>query len=472
MRSKINIYLSSIIAGLVFTSCEKMLEVEIDKSLIPYDVVFNNDITATSAVIGIYADMYNNEGFASGVPNSVTCLTGLSSDELQDEATFSPDFLQFQENTLLPVNSNILSLWKSMYFTIYQANNALEGIEQSTALTASVKQQLQGEVLFVRAFSYFYLVNLFGEVPLVISTDFETTSKQKKQPIAAIYAQIIDDLNKAKELLVDAYPLTERVRPNKAAALSLLARVYLFLENWDKAKSTATEVIDDSRYKTLPALNDAFLKTSAEAIWQLRPRGSDRNTNEGYTFNLVIGPEYFRPFALTSAQVNAFEQNDDRRLQWMDSISVDGVSWFYFPYKYKVADGGQSSNPSVPLTEYSVVLRAAELYLIRAEANAHLNELGEAINDVDKVRERAGLPKINDINPGILQQDLLKAIYSEKRSEFFTEWGHRWLDLKRTNRANDELATKPNWNTTDQLYPIPQSEIDNNPGMGDQNQGY
>ena len=119
-----------------------------------------------------------------------------------------------------------------------------------------------------------------------------------------------------------------------------------------------------------------------------------------------------------------------------------------------------------------MVLRLAEQYLIRAEAKAYQDKLTDAIQDLDIIRNRAGLSLIGDTNPSISKNDFLLAIEQERKVEMFSEWGHRWLDLKRTERAGQILgALKPDWQDTDQLYPIPNSERLVNPRLT-QNPGY
>jgi len=147
-------------------------------------------------------------------------------------------------------------------------------------------------------------------------------------------------------------------------------------------------------------------------------------------------------------------------MSWVDSITESGQT-YYFPFKYKIQSGAT-------LTEYSMVLRLAELYLIRAEARVYLNNLSGAEEDLNVIRNRAGLP----VTDATDNTTLLNAIMQERRVELFTEWGHRWLDLKRTGQADSVLAPqKPQWQTTSVLYPIPQSEIQNDPNLI-QNPGY
>jgi hypothetical protein len=116
------------------------------------------------------------------------------------------------------------------------------------------------------------------------------------------------------------------------------------------------------------------------------------------------------------------------------------------------------------------VLRLAEQYLIRAEARANQNNIAGAVDDINVIRTRAGLPAVSQ---GVSKDQCLLAIEQERRIELFTEWGHRWFDLKRTNRADAVLSTlkSPNWQSADRLYPIPQSELETDVHLN-QNPGY
>jgi hypothetical protein len=164
--------------------------------------------------------------------------------------------------------------------------------------------------------------------------------------------------------------------------------------------------------------------------------------------------------------VAAFEPDDARLLNWVGSYDT-GSEIVYYPFKYKQLD------QSTPLEEFSMVLRLAEQYLIRAEARAQLDNLAGAISDIDVIRGRAALPLIQDNNPTISKEDLLTAIIHERQVELFTEGGLRWFDLKRTALADNVLSSiKAGWNATDKLYPIPQNEFGNNPQLGNQNPGY
>jgi hypothetical protein len=179
------------------------------------------------------------------------------------------------------------------------------------------------------------------------------------------------------------------------------------------------------------------------------------NTNEGALFILTAAPSIY---ALSNNLINSFEPNDARKTNWVDSL-VSAATIYYFPFKYKISSASA-------ITEYSMVLRLAEQYLIRAEARTQQNNILGAQTDLNIIRARAGLIPDTDST----QSALLTAIYHERQVEFFTEWGQRWLDLKRTSRADSVMSTITplkggTWNTNWQLYPIPLFEIQNDPQL-------
>jgi len=454
-------------------SCKKFVAIDPPNTQLVTSTVFTNDATATAAVTAIYGNMYSDVSF-TGYPNGNICfLAGLSSDELTNYSTNSSQ-IQFYTNTLDKNDGNIATyFWGKAYQYIYFANSAIQGLSNSNQLTPAIKLQLLGECKFIRSFCYFYLVNLFGEVPLVTSTDYKLNSIISRTSKGQVYQQIISDLKDAQNLLASDYSFSngERVRPNKWAATAFLARVYLYLQDWANAEALSTSVINDSStFHVENNLSNVFLKSSPEAIWQLMPTFNTLNTWEGFGFILSGTPSNV---AMSTQLLNSFDSGDRRKTNWVDSITI-GSKTYYYPYKYKVKTI-PFTTPPTQLTEYSIVFRLSEQYLIRAEARAQQDNLIGAINDLNMIRARAGLSNTN----AETQPDLISAILHERQVELFTEWGHRWLDLKRTGTIDAIMGTVGgvcaakggNWNTNQQLYPIPQSEIQNDPNLV-QNPGY
>jgi hypothetical protein len=472
---------------LLYTNCKKLVEVSPPVTNVTGASVFTTDATAISALTGIYASissvsLLGTSGSAAGVGlASLSLYPGLSADELRIRpAETNSTYKRYYQNALSTTPALSFDFWTKFYPVIYSANAAIVDLGKSTGLTPSVKAQLLGEAKFIRAFCYFYLVNLYGDAPLITGKDFEENANTARNSKAAIYDLIKNDLKEAKESLspdfldgslVKYSANAERVRPTRWAATSLLARVYLYLGLWADAETQATEVINNNSTFSLVPISSAFLKNNNEAIWQLQPVTTGWNTWEARMFVLPsTGPNTSQyPFYLNSLLVNSFEANDQRKTSWIRSVTVSGTT-YYYPYKYK------SATLNAPVTEYSTVIRLAEQYLIRAEARAQQGNLGGAISDIDVIRQRAGLPLIANTNPGISQSALLAAILHEKQVELFTEWGHRWLDLKRSGTIDAVMSTVTplkggTWEATDQLYPISLIELQRNPLLI-QNPGY
>lgn len=351
---------------------------------------------------------------------------------------------------------------------MYKANAAIEGLNKANNLTEIVKNQLIGEAKFIRAFCNFYLVNLYGDVPLCTSTDYKINAKLTRASTSNVYSQIISDLKEAQDLMADKYLKSdavtsyspdseERVRPNKWVATALLARAYLYNNDWVNAEIESSRIINNAGLYDLEPLNNVFKKNNKEAIWQLQAVGSGARSNTGEGIRFILpstGPSSSYPLVLQDGFVSSFEANDERKTAWIGSVMPQPGTTYNYPFKYKIGAEDASSQ------EYCTVFRLSEIYLIRAEARAHMNKVTDSQLDVNVIRARAQLSNttVND------QASLLVAILNERKVELFTEWGHRWFDLKRTNNIEAVMSnTTPSkggsWETTDQLYPIPQDEL-------------
>lgn len=432
----------------VASSCEELVEVDPPKAGVPSETVFEDDVTAVAAISRLYYSM------AYDCFWNITYPASLSADDLVGPSDLSR--LQFYRNEILSTNSMIQASWSTGYKTIYIANSTIEGLKRSEKLTPDLKDQLMGEALFFRAFSHFYLVNLFGDVPYITSTDYRINGTVKRIPVSDVYHKIITDLVDARELLSEdyLYSKNERVRVNKWAAIAVLARTYLYSEDWARAEEQAGRVIERINLFKLEAPEDVFLKDSKEAIWQLIPTYPQAYTTEGSEFNKTYHDGSVS--VLTEELISAIESNDKRKDEWIGYRNEGEDDWYY-PLKYK-----ETPSDTAGSDEYSMVLRLAEQYLIRAEARAKLDRPTDAAADLNIIRERAGLSPTTATMP----LDLLAAIKQERRIEFFTEWGHRWLDLKRTGLVDEVLGVvKPDWDASDALYPIPYSELQRNPNL-------
>jgi len=455
-------------------SCKKYVQIAPPTNTITTSQVFADSANALSALGGLYADMINTGSVAFG-DGFITVYCGASADEL---LPFESSGDQVSTNTLIASSGVFFNgVWIPAYNYIYRTNAILEGLESSRGISSAVKDQIRGETKFFRAFFNFYLVNLFGDVPLITNTNYKTNTLAPQAPMASIYQSIEDDLKDAQSVLPEDYSAGngERIRINKWAATALLARVYLYTNKYDSAEAQASSIINATGLFSLTdSVNDAFLKNSTEAIlqWQINSNLSGANYNAtAEEVYFARAPFYPPTHYLTDQLLAAFEPGDMRKIKWLDSTvynSGSSTSTYYYPYKYKI--GTFQRSPGAEPTEYYMVLRLAEQYLIRAEARAQENDLSGAISDIDAIRNRAGLPNTTAVS----QTDILGAVAQERRIELFAEWGHRWLDLKRTGQAHNVLSVIPyksQWQDYQQLYPIPPTEMISDPNLK-QNPGY
>ncbi len=448
------IYFKYILAFLICSSiisCKKMIEVSSPKTQLTPDNAFADDLSAIAVISNIYAQ------FNSLIDAGISPAIGTYSDELSTTSANSTD-LEYYNGWISVINSNNLITWQSFYSVIYQCNSLLENIEHSPNISATVKQQLKGEALFLRSISYFYLVNLYGDVPLLLTANVKITSVAARASTTDVYTQIVSDLTQAKNLVAESYPSNDKVRANKWAAVALLARVYLFQKDWINAESESNAVISSGNYNPLDNLPDVFKINSKESILQFWTR--EGFTTVGLLFIPTSGS--IPTYPITTSLINSFEPGDQRRYEWVDSV-VQGTDIFYYPYKYK-----NRTPPANGDGEYLNLLRLGEQYLIRAEAKAQQSNIAGAQGDLNIIRNRAGLSNTiaND------KSSLLLAIEHERQIELFSEWGHRFFDLKRTGRINQVMSPlKPAWRDASSLLPIPQYERLNNPNLT-QNTGY
>ncbi len=452
------IQLLVILIIIVGTSCTKLVSIPpnpVNQIAVP--AVFADSADILSAMAGIYANFSETVGgnniFSGVLTEELSYATG----EMLTTFTFFPD--AFLTNTYVSTDGTVAGFWATAYSNIYNINAVITGIASSTVIGDSTKRALTGELKVLRAFNYFYLVNLFGGVPIVTSTDYKSNAVLPRSTADSVYAFIIQDLTDARNVLTPVYPSAGRARANLYTADALLARVYLYRGQYAAADAMASEVINSGLY-SLTSLSGVFLAGSKEAIWQLPANGTYSQTSEGALF--VPFSPYLQPFyQVTSTYVNAFEAGDQRLTNWIGVNTISGVN-YYYPYKYK-----QRLNTGIPAEGYDA-MRLAEQYLIRAEALAQQGKLDSALGDINLIRNRAGLAKAT----GSSMTQLMSIIMQERQAELICELGNRWFDLKRTGTIDAVLgALKPGWSSYKALLPVPSIEIQNDPFLT-QNSGY
>lgn len=452
---------------LVFSACEKTIEINPPLNEVTTPLVFSTDKLALSALAGLYTGLAST----STQNNINTVYSSLFADDLVYLAT-NPTYMEVAGNTYSALSSFHPTIFAEWYNIIYRANSIIEGLQKYEGTSAAVKKQLTAESKVIRAYCYFNLINTFGDVPLVLTTDVTISALQPKETVANIYKQIIADLSEGKANLAADYSASSSTRlgVNKFVATALLARVYLFTADYALAESNASEVIAATTlYSIIPAATMAtgvWTKNNLESIWQMSSPGvvTNQYTVEAGTFlnTVTTSPQ----FEIRSTLVQQFDANDLRRKNWMRTYGT-GINARVLPYKYKYATNADAVTAGV--IESPTVLRLAEQYLIRAEARARIGtNITGARTDMNAIRTRSEAVSSTTTDPATLLQEILL----ENRKEFFCEQAFRWYNIKRLGQADAILtALKPGYKPTAKLLPIPIANIDANPNLV-QNPGY
>jgi tetratricopeptide (TPR) repeat protein len=482
-----------IIASSLLGACDdKLLDLS-PVSDINAENFYSNKEDMVNAVNAAYAGLRLNGLFNQGL----YYLTEMRSDNTF--ASWVPgnsfDTESIYYFTVTSSNRFVNSVWNDSYEAILRCNVVLDRID-AVEMDQTFMEQLKGEVRFLRALEYFYLVELFGDVPLVLKElTVQEAYELARTPVQEVYNQIIEDLKFAENVLPPSYPDSDLGRATNGAAKGILGKVYLKLRNYADAKSKLEEVINYNQYALLPdyaQLWDLDHENSSESLFEVQYKKG--GTGTGSPFANAFAPrgsgQTIVPVGGTGSvnsptvdMANAYEPGDLRKDISMEPGFYDENGEFV-PYMYpkKYLDvpfvSGDADN-NWP------VLRYADVLLMYAEV---LNELGfvadgKAFELLNQIRERAGLEAKTSahVNADLRitnQQEFRLAMEQERRVELAFE-NHRWFDLLRTGRALEVINSKrdilniPNEVPEYQLlYPIPLQVIDNNPTVIQQNPGY
>lgn len=451
----------------MMTSCDGLLDIDAPTDSMTPSQIFESEETIEIALTGLYTTNFLDNAMYY---QTLELNLGLVSDELKFRRN---DLKEYHENNYTPASSYFDRHWTEPYETIYQANDFIIHVGNSKVLSDEKKRSVLSEALFFRAYSYFMLVNSFGDVPLVLTNNYKESAKMPRTPKDQVYKQIIEDLEEAQEGLLTSSNGTTRI--TSEAAKALLARTYLYTGQWEKAKNKASELIpaehggSGTKFK-LEEFDKIFKASSVESILQINMMGyAGSGTYNGYTRigSMFIPRGSNSNYDLSEQIVNAMQEDPkDLRKSWIGSKSKGSVV-FYYPYKYK----NNKTPENVDDAEFMVLLRLAEQYMIRCEANAHLGDMEAALKDLNVIRARAGVDPIESVGSA---EELLLLIEQERRKEFFFECGHRWFDLNRTGRADavySKIDYKTFWKPYKALLPIPEEQIGRNTAL-EQNPGY
>lgn len=430
------------------TACDKQLDIE-PKVSIDELAALNTSKDVQVTLVGAYDGISDVNVLGGGSQYIKELIVD------DRDVVFGGTFTTLDEiwrKTIAPTNGDITNLWMDSYNAINRVNNVLSALEK---VDQAERASVEGQARFIRGILYFDLVNLYGKfwgdgnnatnlaVPLVLTPTRGITSVDSKEraSVAQIYAQVLDDLTKAEQLLPES--LTNTGFATKNAASAILSRVYLAQGNYALARDAANRVIASGVQQLAPSFSEAFndATNGSELIFRIIVTDQD-GTNDLNTFYASTRNQG-RGDIRVQAKHLALYSAEDTRGQFFEELNRN-------MYTLKFAD----RYGDLP------IVRIAEMYLTRAECNLRLGTtVGAApLTDVNLIRARAGA--------NILSSVALADILKERRLEFAFE-GINYLDVKRNKQAVGSLV----YNSNALVLPVPQREIDTNKSLK-QNDGY
>ncbi|WP_236969710.1 RagB/SusD family nutrient uptake outer membrane protein [Membranihabitans marinus] len=473
MKSIIYIFL----CFFILVSCDDFVEID-SPTVVGQEQFFKSKTDFESAINGMYNGLkgyYSSFYQVAEIPSDNTEANGYNNSlSVMDQFVYNASTSFVQNN------------WIASYSNIARANVILDKIND-VDFEEDLKQQFIGEAKFVRALMYFNLVQLYGDVPLVLTEirSEEQAYSYLREPVSKVYEQIEEDLNQAVDFLPSEYSASEIGKPTRFAALGLLGKVFMTTKRFSDAIPVLEEVMDSQKFSLLSNFEDVFSvdnENNEEILFAVQYLGGS-GFAEGSNFSLAFAP-FGSGTEITSGGVPSgsntgtldlflsFEDNDIRR---STSIALyPNSDSLYYTRKYLDRPVSTSEGDN----DWPI-LRYADVLLLYAEA---LNETGsseEALIPLNEVRERAGLNPIAELEADALASIILH----ERRVELCFE-GHRWFDLLRTETMVPTMtAYKAKYtdigygvqyyevSEEKMLFPIPFREISLNPALT-QNPGY
>ena len=471
------------LSTLMLCSCESDLDV-VPQDKISKDDFLTNPKYAVEVVNSAYNQMLNFEMY-SFAWIGITSITSDDADKGSSDGDAGTDKDKLDNLELDPTLRSFNDIWKQRYAGIYRCNEGIYYLNQ-VSLDESLKLRYIGELKFLRAMFYFDLVRCFGGVPVVADkidiTNEELINKTVylRKSKAETYQQIEKDLLEAIQTLPLQYGSADVGRATKGAAQGLLAKVYMYEEKWNDAYTMAGNVISSGLYDLLPEYANVWREVGEngkESLFEIQATlGKGVN---GYT-DVQSGrgtPDYGWGFNTpTTNLVNAYEPNDKRKagtiiftgqVLW-DGFQTPTVGWANLRYNYKAyqSRSAETWNDNKSETAKNVrLLKYSDILLVRAEAAMHINQTTEALNQINAIRQRAGLEALKTLT--------LDQVYKERRLEMAMEHD-RWFDIVRTGKAQAAMAAvgKIFVLGKHELYPIPEEQITLSKGLLTQNPNY
>lgn len=457
------------------SSCKKYLEIDGPTN----SLLWQEPLTSQLVVDKVVTNTYSLLSFALGSTYMPLFLELLSDNYTTPAA--NPAIQEVVNNAVKTDNSFICTPpWTKLYKAIYSANKMIEVLPSatvSTQLTQAGINQAMADAYTIRAISYFFLVRMYGNVPLCLSSDVVANSQLAQSTQDAVFAQVEKDLLAAQALAATAKPAAAIYFRSQNQISALLAKLYLHWGKWTQASAAASNVINATTQYTTTTIANAYFRPSKEIIVALGNNTivNTNNTNNVPTaFTLLYTPtsasSAVSAAVPTTDLLSSYPSGDLRRSTWFGTGFGKTLEKKY-PYTTS-----QISGALVPAGQEqdAVLATLPEMYLIRAEAKANLGDLQGAADDLLVVRTRAGLGAV----PVVDKPTMITAILNERRWELNPSFGERWFDLCRTNNVVTVLGNAANFpgkattiTANSKFMPIPTAEIQLNPNLV-QNPGY
>jgi hypothetical protein len=444
------------------SSCHQVLEPQ-PVDILSDELVLNEVADVRNVEIGLYS------AFRDIVPSTV--IAGdLTSDNLIHNGTFS-QYREISVKRITPANASCAFLYESIYNTVYVANFILERLPKVSGVSNAERERVTATAHFLRGYAYFIGANTFGGIPKVTTISISANKNIPRSSKEEILAFVLEDYTAAQDHLPSS--TVNAGFASKYALDAALARYHLYLQNWTLADKFATDIIGSKVYSLDTAYASIVTKDYPnESIFEADYSLIDdpgTNANIGLN-NLFVSRREIIPSNQIISALSSIEAGVPRidSLDRITSIKFNSKNLVGSDNGWSVAKYGTADQNNNNV----MVFRLGEMYLIRAEARAHLNKFtgaNSAQSDINILRKRADAPLVNPSS----ENEALQLIEEERRYELAFE-GHRWYDLVRTGRAAQVMSVfSSNWNSTYELWPIPQREIQNNPALvGNQNPGY
>jgi hypothetical protein len=467
---------------IMLVSCQKQLELTPKK--IYYDNFYQSAEDAISAVNAVYSNLNQVNQYNS----SLWLLQDVASDDcFARENLNDPNIHQIDQYDLNATNNYLSEIWRGSYQGIFRANIVLEKVPE-TKMDTVLKNRILGEARFLRGQFYFNLVRLFGDVPLITKPISSSLNDDElyvaRTSVDLVYNQVIEDFIFASSNCPKNYSQSvDKGRVTKGAALGLLSKTYLTLKQWTNAANTAKAVVELGVYGLYDDYSGNFKdvnRNGKESVFAVQffsgvPSQNNQIVITGLPSIPGLFPAGVEVMLPTENLLNSFEEGDYRK-----EVSFFDEYWFYEfePHIWKHWDQDTyEPDETAQCGSNFAVMRYSEILLIYAEA---INEISgptaEAYDAINQIRNRArnGNAEVLPDLDGLSQDDFRLAVLNERRHEFVNE-GVRWYDLVRTGNlveyVNNAKGSDSNPQEFNNLFPIPQRELDNNPKL-DQNLGY